>query len=162
MGLDMYLTLTKSEYESRFDTEPSGMYPEEMAGFEKMIARRNFASMERRTSCQVAYWRKANAVHGWIVRNCACGVDDCRPVDMSDDMLRKLKGDCEAVLGDHSLAKELLPTMDGPFFGDMEYDEWYFGQLRYTRDIVGEILDFLREHPDGNGCIYSVSYEASW
>lgn len=47
---------------------------------------------------QVGYWRKVNSVHGWFVRECADGVDDCRPVSVSREKLYKLRDLCKGAI----------------------------------------------------------------
>jgi hypothetical protein len=42
----------------------------------------------------VAYWRKANAVHGWFVRELAGGVDTCQRIDVSRSDLVRLRDLC--------------------------------------------------------------------
>ncbi len=42
---------------------------------------------------EIGYWRKANAVHGWFIRNCADGVDNCEPVNVSREALNHLRND---------------------------------------------------------------------
>lgn len=49
---------------------------------------------------------------------------------------------------DPSVAKELLPTVQGFFFGSYEYDEWYYSDVKDTYDITKKILeetDFSKE-----------------
>lgn len=44
------------------------------------------------------------------------------------------------VLKDPTVAKELLPTQAGFFFGGYDYDEWYWRQLEETKQILVEAL----------------------
>ena len=55
------------------------------------------------TKC-VMYWRKANAVHGWIVRECAQGVDECQRIDLEREDLIKLRDVCVEALKDRDNA----------------------------------------------------------
>ena len=162
MGLDMYMYLKKSESKSTFEEEYEGLYPEEMKQFEEEIAQRDFVSVDYEVSCQVAYWRKANAIHKWIVDNCADGRDECQEIYLPIGKLIELKRICGDVLENHSLAKDLLPTCKGFFFGEQEYDEWYYRDVRYTYDILAKLIDFLNEHSSDKECRYGVVYEASW
>lgn len=109
---------------------------------------------------EVAYWRKANAVHKWFVDNVQDGIDDCqrhRPVT-KDDLL-KLKELCDEVLKDHSLAEKLLPIFPGFFFGSLDYDEdGYFAKIEYTAEICKKLADddgFDFEN-------YVLYYESDW
>lgn len=106
---------------------------------------------------EVAYWRKANAIHKWFVDNIQDGIDDCRehrPITKND--LETLKDLCERVLNNHDLAPELLPTMPGFFFGNYEYDECYFEILETTVEICDRIIETF----DFNN--YFLFYESSW
>ena len=110
----------------------------------------------------MAYWRKANAIHKWIVDNCADGRDECQEIYVPIDKLIELKDACGDVLENHSLAKDLLPTCEGFFFGGQEYDEWYYRDVEYTYDILTKLINFLNEHSNGLRYRYEVIYNASW
>lgn len=53
---------------------------------------------------QIGYWRKANAVHGWFVRECADGVDECQEIFVSREQLLKLRSDCNNALANRENA----------------------------------------------------------
>lgn len=62
----------------------------------------------RRIMEQVAYWRKANAIHDWFVEHVQDGVDDCDyHNEVTKEVLEELLDTCERVLdaselvGDH-------------------------------------------------------------
>lgn len=159
----MYLYLRKSEYHcgGSWRTEEErkkAKYPKELAEFEEEIEKVNFPSKYVNADYQVGYWRKANAIHNWIVENCAEGVDNCRDVEVSREQAKNLLNLCNKVLADHSLAESELPTVKGFFFGSQEYDEWYFEDIEYTKHILEKVLSFLcQERHD-----YSIIYCASW
>lgn len=160
MGLDMYLYLNRYEsvtpWEKGGTEKKEGFYPEEMKEFGEGIFKRNF--MSKKTSCQVGYWRKADAIHSWFVNNCADGVDDCKPIYVSEEKLKELLGLVNETLANPTKASALLPTQSGFFFGSTEYDEWYKQDLKYTRDLLNEVLTFLKD----KDYRWSVIYEASW
>lgn len=59
------------------------------------------------------------------------------------------------------VAESLLPTQSGFFFGGTNYDQWYYEQLEYTRDILTEILAEEAENVENKlWCDYY--YRASW
>lgn len=39
------------------------------------------------------------------------------------------------------VARELLPTTSGFFFGSTDYDEWYYRDIEYTVDVIKSILE---------------------
>ena len=107
-------------------------------------------------SFQLACWRKANAIHGWFVKNVQEGKDDCEDYYVSLEQLRELKETCEKVLNDNKLAEELLPVTKGFFFGSYEYDEWYTDQLIITVELLDNILS------DPNCGKWWIQYRSSW
>ncbi len=52
---------------------------------------------------------------------------------------------------DEMLAKMLLPTQSGPFFGSTEYTPRYFESLVKAKDVIE---NYLIEHPNENQFIY--------
>ena len=159
MGLDMYLYLRKSESCGRWDNDYEqkkvGFYPEELKDFAEEISKENFMSKE--TMYQVGYWRKENAIHKWFVDNCADGVDECQQIYVSVEKAKELRNLCNRVLENHELAKELLPTQGGFFFGGLEYDEWYFSGLKYTKELLDKVIEFVDTQDN-----YDIFYQASW
>ena len=95
------------------------------------------------------YWRKANAIHRWFVKNVQYGKDDCNIHEVEVEQLQKLLDVCEEVLNDRSKASELLPTQDGFFFGSLEYDEWYWGDVERTAAGLRAILDNVEPFETG-------------
>jgi len=101
------------------------------------------ARMKHRTE-EVAYWRKANAVHKWFVENVQNGEDECKPHTVTRKQLEDLIEDCMLVLSnqeDNELIEQTLPTSSGFFFGGTQYDEYYFHNLYFTVEKLREILD---------------------
>ncbi len=84
---------------------------------------------------EIGYWRKANAIHKWFVDNVQGGVDDCRESYVSIEQLGELLAACREVVSNKNKSKELLPTQSGFFFGNTEYDEWYFNDIEHTIEI---------------------------
>lgn len=154
MGLDMYLFAGR--YEGKYINGENygkvGFYPDELKELQEEVDNRSTAS--RQILYKVGYWRKANAIHEWFINHCAEGVDDCRQVYVSREDLTKLLGVCKSVLKDHSKASELLPTCDGFFFGTTDYDDWYYHDLEYTKNLISKLLKL--------GDNYDFYYEASW
>lgn len=156
MGLDMYLT--GKRYMSkvfREDDEPkqnaiAKLFPE----LEGWTGRWGDASPVKEVTIDVGYWRKANAIHDWFVREVQGGEDECKPHWVGREQLVELKELCEEVLADKSKAKELLPTASGFFFGSQEYDEWYFKDLEATVEIINKALTLPND--------WDLEYRSSW
>lgn len=105
---------------------------------------------------ELAYWRKANAIHGWFVRNVQNGKDECQRTYVPTSALEELKNVCEKVLNDLTLADKLLPITKGFFFGGYSYDEYYKKELQYTVDVLVKLLN----NPDIEKMY--VMYHSSW
>jgi len=133
-------------------------------------------------SFKVAYWRKANAIHSWFVRNVQDGKDECQRSYVSREQLTELIDACRRILEtvvqgdpetredafvgsyqvfpnltmDLKLAREILPTESGFFFGNTEYDEWYVTNLESTVSQLEAAMN------DSNNELASFYYQASW
>lgn len=112
----------------------------------------NYGSID--VTVQAGYWRKANAIHAWFVKNVQGGVDECQTVRVEREQLALLRQACKDVLADPTLAKELLPSQEGFFFGGTDYDEDYFDDIKHTIKVCNKAL----EAPD----YISYSYRSSW
>ena len=104
---------------------------------------------------KIGYWRKANAIHGWFVDNVQGGEDDCGRYRVDLEQAKALLANVNSVLDNHDLASELLPSRPGFFFGNTEYDQWYFSDLELTKEILEAAIPFL-EAGD------TVYYHSSW
>lgn len=145
MGLDMYLT--KKIYVSATEDARKKFVisiPNVKVNAQKISAIHEDA----------AYWRKANAIHGWFVENVQAGVDDCGEYWVSDEKLKELLKVCKKVLRNRTKASEILPVKQGFFFGDDKYHKNYFDDLKYTKKIIEDILKDSDYH--------SYYYSSSW
>ena len=108
------------------------------------------------TEKDTAYWRKANQIHQWFVKNVQNGEDDCKEYNVCREKLEELQKLVTLVLFKRKLAPKLLPTQEGFFFGDTEYNSEYFEDLQYTKTVLEEIL----KEPDSMNVNYY--YSSSW
>lgn len=94
---------------------------------------------------QIMYWRKANAIHRWFTEEAEyCeGFVNGGEIEVTISDIERLHCVCREVLEDHDKAPKLLPTESGFFWGSLEYDEYYFENIRYTHDTLGRILDLI-------------------
>ena len=90
---------------------------------------------------EVMYWRKANAIHKWIVDNCQGGVDKCQLAYISHEQLHQLFNLCVKVLLNKGSANKLLPTESGFFFGPTDYDEYYYEMIDDTAEELQKIIN---------------------
>ena len=159
MGLDMYLEAR------RFVSGYNHSGEEEKEKFRQIVDAVDMADVNDErfatVSVNVAYWRKANAIHDWFVREVQGGEDDCKTYHVPREKLQELEELCRRVVksGDPEVASELLPTASGFFFGATDYDEYYFEQIEWTAQRLAEILTKL---PDGGMRGVDFYYNSSW
>ena len=157
MGLDMYLYAR--EYISAYDWDKNA----DGQKLTNILGNMNFAPSElERPSLTVqlpiGYWRKANQIHNWFVKNVQDGEDDCREYSVGREQLQELLETCEKVLEDPSLREELLPTSAGFFFGSTDYDEYYENDLRETALLLTKILSDTRLNSSNVDFVYTSSW----
>lgn len=112
-------------------------------------------------SIEVGYWRKANQIHNWFVENVQNGVDDCEAYEVTEEDLVDLVDTIESVLKETmrtgvSSAAERLPVTKGFFFGNTDYDKYYFEQLLSTQETINKVLDTVNFDEE------YVYYRSSW
>lgn len=104
----------------------------------------------------LAYWRKANHVHGWFERNTSDGyIENCELYPVCRDDLVCLMSDCRKVLDDPGCAARVMPREDGFFFGSQAFDADYFDSLDETAEMVRHILEEVDERDE-------LFYHAWW
>ena len=164
MGHDMYFFAKKTTYKSfsKWD-EPDRTnnvnYPKDLKIFSDYIYDRNFKSVQTETIYQIGYFRKFNALHSYIVKTFANGVDDCQDIILYKEDVEQIKKVLDDVLNAHQQvekAKELLPTQSGFFFGGTDYDDYYFEEAKVAADLMQSFLDNFDFDK------YQLIYEASW
>lgn len=162
MGLDMYLTGKRylSQYYGDADVEKQTaiqiLFPE-LANIQGHFGD---GSPVKEVRIEAGYWRKANAIHDWFVKNVQDGEDECRPHPVYREQLIDLKRLCERAIAargaefESETAADILPTTSGFFFGSTEYDDWYYEYLKHTVEIVDRCLAL----PDN----WDFEYCSSW
>lgn len=164
MGLDMWLYARQYVSDWEFDG-PNRKTKElnsilESVGWSRDEVDEPFVQIE----IPVMYWRKANAIHGWFISNCADGEDNCQPIRVSREKLVELRDAAKKVLSmrDDITAQEeaelYLPPTPGFFFGSTEVDQWYYDDLEKTVEGLDIILNKVPEE-DRNT---TFTYQASW
>ena len=75
------------------------------------------------------------------------------------EMAEELKDRCERVLANHGLAQILLPTTKGCFFGNYEYNDIYFEEVKGVLDELNNTIIPLYKALDEDEYIeFSISY----
>ena len=89
---------------------------------------------------EVGYWRKANAIHGWFIRECADGVDECQEIPVSTIKLLELhvqclialnkRGEEEVTISDFPKSAKTVPV-DGEQLG-----EWLSNEMKMATTLA--------------------------
>jgi hypothetical protein len=164
MGLDMYLEARKYFSKVNFRTDSDDVLPnyQTIASLFPPDADEFGESTGATIDLTIGYWRKANQIHAWFVRECGGGIDECQRIPVADGKLRELKVVIEYLIDIADLPSvgeeidKLLPTQSGFFFGSTEIDEYYWHDLTRTLDILNKAIVLEEEH----NC--SIAYQASW
>jgi hypothetical protein len=147
MGLDMYLTAKRYIYTFGDDDKDLRDVLEQLKVNDMSI---------KELSYEAGYWRKANQIHKWFVDNVQGGDDNCGEYLVTTEELERLLELVNEVLRNKDKAKELLPTTNGFFFGDISYDESYFDDLINTKAIIENVLSIVELRK------YDIYYSSSW
>ena len=102
---------------------------------------------------EVAYWRKFNALHGFIVEHFNNGVDDCKPIPLNLEDLKTIYNQLVKTFKENN--PELLPPTAGFYFGNTLTDEYYWSDVHDAITTFEEIISM--EDSD----VY-YEYQASW
>lgn len=152
MGLDMYLYAKRYVSEYSEDTKEVS---KQLQGITKDV-RGGMGNLQYIVT-EAMYWRKANAIHNWFVKNVQGGIDDCEDYNVPIDKLKCLLSDIIECLHDNSKIPELLPPTSGFFFGSTEIGEYFIEILETTRD---RLIYLIEQSYDGY--IWEFSYRSSW
>lgn len=152
MGLDMYLSAKRYLWRDADEAISDGI--NDLLGIPSDKSKRFHGASLVTTgvTLEAMGWRKANAIHGWFVRRCQKGEDDCREYYVSREKLKELVDLCKEALEkpDH----EVLEPTAGFFFGSYEKDEYYYQDLRDTIEGITEALEL----PES----FEFYYQSSW
>lgn len=165
MGLDMYMTAKKrfdkvnwkalhGNAELSYDS-PEAIYPQ----FQALLELTQLTDVSEdiygaTVEVTCAYWRKANQIHSWFVKEIQDGNDDCGEYCVSPDDLKELLALCKTSL--ELKDPTLLPPKEGFFFGDTGIDEWYWHGLDNTVKQLERILALPELEK------LSLYYSSSW
>lgn len=97
-----------------------------------------------------------------LLKTCKEVIEKCPLEVVGKEMVNVLEGgefkqveQDKKVVTNPEIAGELLPTASGFFFGSTEYDEYYFGDIQETVEIIENLLEEGIENAD-------IVYRASW
>ncbi len=156
MGLDMYLSAKRYVAGWNHGTDEEKAEYAELKKRFGVTEKWECATPAGYYELTVAYWRKANQVHSWFVRNVQNGTDECQYSCISRTQLKGLLDVCRSVLAHPETASEVLPTKAGFFFGGVDYEECYWEDIKETISQLESVLN----NPVFEHCAFY--YHSSW
>lgn len=106
----------------------------------------------------VGYFRKVNFLVKYF-EELGFDVEHQIPLYINKEQILELVDRCQKVLKDHTLAKELLPTMEGFFFGSIDYDKYYYDDIEQVLKYCEEtLLPMFSELDDNEGIYFNTWY----
>ena len=109
-------------------------------------------------SSEVGYFRKVNFLVKFF-ENKGLNVKEQKPLLINKDDAEELLSKCEEVLKDHSKGPELLPTMEGFFFGSTDYDDYYYDSVNETSKFIkNTLLPLFDELDDDEYITFDIWY----
>ena len=107
--------------------------------------------LTKKKRSEIGYFRKVNFLVKFFEKK-GFDVPNQIPLAIRREDAEELLSKCEEVLLDHSKGPELLPTMSGFFFGNTDYNDYYYDDVEAVRDYVKDKLlpefDALEEGED--------------
>jgi hypothetical protein len=165
MGLDSYLY--KKTYVQNWEHDsPEKRYSVDVkqGGFNSKIKPERISYIIE----QVGYWRKFNALHGYIVDTFASGEDNCQQIYLDNysliqilDTLKQAKDILDSDASDEEKSDKLsdvFPTAEGFFFGSTDYEDYYAECVDNAILLLSDLIDEC----DDDNYSYSFYYQASW
>ncbi len=139
---------------------------------------------------RAGYWRKANAIHNWFVKNVQEGEDNCRDYDVSQEQMEDLLATVNKVLkasklikgkiqnGQRSTEKGWEPIMeDGKYIEDSTVAQellptgegFFFGSKDYDQWYVADLketkkilTEAIKDLKENKSYDISFTYSSSW
>ena len=112
------------------------------------------------TSTEISYFRKVNFLVEYFEN--ILGVDEilnCQNYTIDKEDIEELISRCQFVLAEPELAKELLPTQPGFFFGNTEYNKYYLEDVQNVLDdMINNVLPKFDELNSGESITFSIWY----
>ena len=141
MGLDMYLEKAKIGAEKYFKTDWEELKVTNKQEFNNEVLPLLYNDGGRQClTKEIYYWRKSSAIHKWFSNQTEHGLGNCETLEVTKEMLQDFIFILEEVIKCKN-GEEKLPTTSGFFFGSMEYDEWYYEDLKRTLTKFKSLID---------------------
>lgn len=112
----------------------------------------------KRKSTEVGYFRKVNFLVKFF-ENKGFDVENQTPLHIYKEDVEELIEACKMVLDNHTLASGVLPTMEGFFFGNTDYNKHYFDNVESVLNYCEmELLPMFDKLGDDECIVFTTWY----
>lgn len=114
--------------------------------------------IDRVKHSEIGYFRKVNFLVKFFEKK-GFNIRTQEPITVKEEDAEELLDLCNQVLEDHSKAEELLPTMNGFFFGSTDYNEYYFENVKSVKEwIENTLLPEFNTLKDEDGTFETIEF----
>ena len=108
---------------------------------------------------KIGYFRKINFLVSFFELWFGKPVENLQEIEIDKLDIEELLRRCNIVLEDHSEAENMLPTHEGFFFGNTEYDEEYFNDVKKVKEYIeNTLLPEIDELKDTESISFKIWY----
>lgn len=114
--------------------------------------------IEKVSRKELAYFRKVNFLIPFFEGFFNTEIENLEDLELTKESVEELRDRCERVLNDRTLAKDLLPTRGGFFFGSINYDEYYYDDVVDVLDNCNALIQEFDNLKEGESIIFNIWY----
>ncbi len=114
--------------------------------------------IEKVSRKELAYFRKVNFLIPFFENYFNVKLENLKDLEITKSSIKELKDRCEHILRDHTLAKDLLPTREGFFFGSTSYDNNYYKDIEEVLKTCNTVLQEFGQLEEGESIIFNIWY----
>ena len=92
------------------------------------------------STTEVAYWRKANAIHRWFVNNVQDGIDECQETIVTRNQLFTLLQICQKIQNEVTMVPGLVKNGSRSIGGGYWEDILYDGEIVNNPEVCHQLL----------------------
>jgi hypothetical protein len=114
--------------------------------------------IEKVSRKELAYFRKVNFLIPFFEGFFNTEIENLEDLELTKESVEELRDRCERVLNDRTLAKDLLPTQGGFFFGSINYDKYYYDDVVDVLDNCNALLQEFDNLKEDEFIIFRIWY----
>ncbi|WP_295723666.1 hypothetical protein [uncultured Leptotrichia sp.] len=105
---------------------------------------------------ELAYFRKVNFLIPFFENYFNVKLENLENLELTKESIEELRDRCKRVLNDRTLVKDLLPTQGGFFFGNINYDEYYYDDVVDVLENCNALLPEFDNLKEDESIIFKI------